>query len=121
MKHSGNGLVSATLASLALALAILPATWVFAQPPIVIEAESNGATSVKPQSTISKSGSYTLTRNIVNNSKNGADSVLVTASNVTINLLGYTIMSTTPTSGDFSSSCAVRKRPRCNGICINFR
>jgi hypothetical protein len=120
MKHRGNGLVGATLASLVLALTILPGTLVFAQPPIVIAAESNGATSVKPQSTISKSGSYTLTRNIVNNSKNGADSVLVTASNVTINLLGYTIMSTTPTSGSGINATGQTNVVITNGIIMGF-
>jgi hypothetical protein len=115
-----QGLVRVTTTSVLLAFAILLGAPVFAQPPVAIDAAANGAIAVKPQSTINKSGSYTLTRNIVNNSKNGADSVLVTASNVTIDLLGYTIMSTNPGSGNGINATGQTNVVITNGIIMGF-
>jgi hypothetical protein len=68
------------------------------QKPIVIEPNVIGDAATKAISVISKPGSYSLSRNIVNG-RAGFDSVLVTASDVTIDLMGLSIISTVSTTG----------------------
>ncbi len=94
---------------------------VFAQQkPMVIEVTSSSASTAKPQTTISKSGSYILNRNLVNSSKNGADTVLVTASNVTIDLQGFTIMSTASTTGNGINATGQSNVVIRNGVITGF-
>ncbi len=95
---------------------------VFAQQKaMVIEVNGSAAAgAVKPQSTISKPGSYVLNKNIVNSSKNGADSVLVTASNVTIDLQGFTIMLTVSTTGNGINATGQSNVVIRNGIIMGF-
>ena len=69
------------------------------QKPLVIEPNATGAAAVKAQSVISKPGSYVLNKNITNTSKNGQDSVAVTAPNVTIDLQGFVISATGSNTG----------------------
>jgi hypothetical protein len=90
------------------------------QKPIVIEVSGSSASTAKPQTTISKSGSYILNRNVVNSSKNGADSVLVTASNVTIDLEGFSIMSTASTTGNGINATGQSNVVIRNGIISGF-
>ncbi len=105
----------------ALAAAMFLSAPVFAQQkPIVIELDSSSAATAKPQTTISKSGSYILNRNLVNSSKNGADTVLVTASNVTIDLQGFTIMSTVSTTGNGINATGQSNVVIRNGIITGF-
>jgi len=81
------------------AVAIFTSAPVFAQQKaIVIELSATNAAATKALSVISKPGSYQLARDIVNNHA-GYDSVLVTASDVTIDLEGLSIMSTASTTG----------------------
>ncbi len=68
------------------------------QKAIVTELNATEAAATKALSVISKPGSYQLARGIVNNHA-GYDSILVTASDVTIDLLGLTIMCTAATTG----------------------
>jgi parallel beta helix pectate lyase-like protein len=71
---------------------------VLAQQKAVVVA-SPDVTSVRPLSIISRSGSYVLNRNVVNNSRAGADSVQVTASDVVLDLSGFTIACTGSNTG----------------------
>jgi hypothetical protein len=94
---------------------------VFAQQkPMVIEVNGVSASTAKPQTTINKSGSYVLNKNIVNSSKNGADSVSVTASNVTIDLQGFSIMSTASTTGNGINATGQSNVVIRNGIIMGF-
>ncbi len=68
------------------------------QKAIVTELNATDAAATKALNLISKPGFYYLTKNIVN-SHAGYDSVLVTASDVTIDLEGLSIMSTVSTTG----------------------
>lgn len=68
------------------------------QKPIALEVVP-AASSVAAQSTITKPGSYVLTRNITNNSSKGANSVLIKSSNVTIDLQGFVISATGSATG----------------------
>src|SRR5262249_33841693 len=70
--------------------------------------------SVKSQTTISKPGSYVLSRNITNNSASGANSVLVTASNVTINLQGFVIA-----AGGTSTGAGIIANPGVTNLVIS--
>ncbi len=82
---------AARCAAIAIAASIFTSTPTCAQQkPMVI---TPNASNVKAQTIISRSGSYILNRNIVNKRVNAA-SVSVTASNVTINLQGFSITST---------------------------
>jgi hypothetical protein len=84
----------------ASALALFNSTPIFAQQkPIVIEPGMVAAAAVKALTVINKSGSYVLNRNITN-SRAGFDAVLVTAPNVTIDLQGFSILCTAPTTGN---------------------
>jgi len=88
----------------AIALALFTSTPIFAQQkPIVIEPGMVGAAAVKAQTVINKSGSYILNRNLTN-SRSGFDAVAVTASNVTIDLQGFTIMQTSGTGNGINAT-----------------
>jgi hypothetical protein len=92
---SRNAIVFASIA-----VAIFTSAPILAQQKaIVIEPNATGAAAAKALAVINKPGSYVLSRNIVN-SRAGANSVQVTASNVTIDLQGFEIMSTTSSTGD---------------------
>jgi hypothetical protein len=65
-----------------------------------IGVEPSGATAgVTAQSLINRPGSYVLVRNLVNGSKNGGDAIDIVVSNVTLDLQGFTISSTSSKSG----------------------
>src|ERR1700730_10052001 len=98
MSHAGKDFHGRSIFVCAsIIVAIFSATPLFAQQkPIVITPD---ATSVRALSVISRSGSYVLSRNIVNNSRNGADAVQVTAPDVVIDLSGFTIAGTGSNTG----------------------
>jgi hypothetical protein len=81
-----------------MAVAMLIGTSVFAQQKIAIEPNTVGPDAARALTIISRPGSYVLNRNIVN-ARAGVDSVHVTASNVTIDLQGFAIMSTNSSTG----------------------
>jgi hypothetical protein len=104
-----------------IAVAIFTSTPILAQQkPIVIELNAATATTAKPQTTISKSGSYILNKNITNTSKNGQDSVAVTASNVTIDLQGFVISATGSNTGAGINATGQSNVVIRNGIITGF-
>ncbi len=104
-----------------IAIAISASAPVFAQQkPMVLEVDTTAAGTAKPQTTISKSGSYVLNKNIINSSKSGADSVLVTAPNVTIDLQGFEIMSTNTGTGNGINATGQSNVVIYNGIIMGF-
>ena len=89
------------------------------QKPLVIEPNATGA-AVKAQSVISKPGSYVLNKNITNTSKNGQDSVAVTAPNVTIDLQGFVISATGSNTGAGINATGQSNVVIRNGIITGF-
>src|SRR5262245_30140096 len=71
----------------------------FAQQKAIAIEVVPAASSVAAQSTITKPGSYVLTRNITNNSSKGANSLLIKSSNVTVDLQGFVISATGSSTG----------------------
>jgi hypothetical protein len=105
---------------LAVALAMVARTAAFAQQkPIPIDAASAPA-AAKAQNVISKPGSYILNKNITNTSKNGAISLMITASNVTIDLQGFVISATGSNSGAAISAVGTSNVVVRNGIITGF-
>ncbi len=103
-----------------IALAVLAAEPIFAQQkPIVVDVSSPGAAAVKAQTVINKSGSYILSGNIVNKRANAA-SVSITASNVTLNLQGFSITSTVASNAAAIDSGAASNVVITNGIISGF-
>jgi hypothetical protein len=100
LKENSEGSIRRLLiGSASIAIAILFAAPVLAQQkPLVVS--SPDASSVRPLSIINRSGSYVLNRNIVNNSRVGADAVEITASDVVIDLAGFTIACTGTNTGN---------------------
>jgi len=98
MSHAGTAFQRRSMiASVSIVAAIFTSTPLFAQQkPIVITPD---ATSVRALSIINRSGSYVLSRNIVNNSRVGADAVQITTSNVVIDLQGFSITATGSSTG----------------------
>lgn len=98
MSHAGKDFQRRPMiAYVSIIVAIFSSTQLFAQQkPIVITPD---ASSVRALSVISRSGSYVLSRNIVNNSRTGADSVQITASDVVIDLSGFSIIGTGSNTG----------------------
>lgn len=108
------------IACASIALAIFTSAPILAQPkPIVIEPNATGAAATKALSIINKPGSYVLSRNIVNG-RAGTDSVEVTASNVTLDLQGFEIMSTTSTTGVGINATGQSNVVIRNGIIMGF-
>jgi len=70
--------------------ALFASTPVLAQQKLVVSAPD--AAAARPISVINRSGSYVLSRNIVNNSKTGADSVAINSDNVVLDLNGFSII-----------------------------
>ena len=107
---------------LAIALAMVARSAAFAQQkPIPIDAASTpGAASA--QNIINKPGSYVLNKNITNNSKNGAVSLMINASNVTIDLQGFVLSagSGSSTGAAIATGSAVSNVVIRNGIITGF-
>lgn len=121
MNHQGGRFFTrATIVCASVAVAIFSSAPIFAQPkPIVINAQAIGeAASIRSQFTISQPGSYVLATNIKNKSAN-ADSVKVTASNVTIDLQGFSITSATTTGAAINAAGQSNVVIR-NGIIMGF-
>lgn len=115
--------LSGRFAGLAFSMAIVVVSSAagFAQSkPIPIEAASSAAAASKAQSIISKPGSYILNKNITNTSKNGQDSVAVTASNVTIDLQGFVISATGSSTGAGINATGQSNVVIRNGIITGF-
>jgi hypothetical protein len=98
MSHIGKNINRGSMIVCAsFVLALFTGAPLQAQPqPIVV---SPDVSSPKPLSVISSSGSYVLSRNILNKSSLGADSVQVTASNVVIDLAGFSIICSGSSTG----------------------
>jgi len=93
---------------------------VFAQQkPMVIEPNLSASGAIKAITVINKSGSYILNRNIVDN-RAGFDGVAVTASNVTIDLEGFTLSSTLSTTGNGFNATGQSNVVIRNGIITGF-
>jgi hypothetical protein len=105
MKHHREFFLSrSAIVFASIAVAIFTSAPILAQQkPIVIEPNAIGAAATKAISVISKPGSYSLSRNIVNG-RAGFDSVLVTASDVTIDLMGLSIISTSTTGAGINAT-----------------
>lgn len=81
------------------AIAILTSAPIFAQQkPIVIEPDAVVPAAAKALTIINKSGSFVLNRNIVNG-RAGVDAIDITASNVTLDLQGNSIISAAASTG----------------------
>jgi hypothetical protein len=99
MRLNRKGLVGPVLLGCAsMVMAILISTPLRAQQKAIVIGPNAISPSAKALTVLSRPGSYVLARNIVN-SRAGVDSVDVTASNVTIDLQGFTIMSTNSSTG----------------------
>jgi hypothetical protein len=82
-----------------IAVAIFISTAAHAQrKPIPLEPNATGAAATKAQSVLNRPGSYVLVRNIVN-SRAGADALLINTPDVTLDLQGFSIICTKPTTG----------------------
>ena len=92
-RNSENSFRLLMLGSASIAMAISFSARVCAQQKALVVA-SPDASSVRALSAITRPGSYVLARNIVNNSRNGADSVQITVSDVVLDLSGFTIACT---------------------------
>jgi hypothetical protein len=117
-------LLSKRFASIGSAIALMLLTGVpsFAQrQPIPIETGTSApGAAPKAQNVISKPGSYVLNKNITNTSKNGQDSVAVTASNVTIDLQGFVISATGSNTGAGINATGQTNVTVRNGIISGF-
>ena len=103
MKYGGKFFLNPFAIVLAL-IALFTSAPIFAQQkPIVIEANVVGDAATKAISTINKSGSFVLSRNIVN-SRSGFVALQVNASNVTIDLQGFTISGTSVTGAGINAA-----------------
>jgi hypothetical protein len=88
------------IVSASLALAIFNSAPIFAQQkPLVIEPNMVASAAAKALSVINKPGSYVLNKNISTGRAN-ADAVDVNASNVTLDLQGFSIISTSSNTAD---------------------
>ena len=100
MKQSSEGSIKRLFVGAAsIALGVLFGAAAFAQQKTLVVAAPD-ASSVRPLSTISRSGSYVLNRNLVNNSRSGADAVQITTSNVVLDLSGFSIGCTGSNTGN---------------------
>jgi hypothetical protein len=89
------------------------------QKPIVVDANSTAATTSKALTVINKPGGYFLEKNIVNG-RAGYDAVLITVPNVTIDMQGNEIMSTTTTTGNGINATGQSNIVIYNGIISGF-
>jgi len=103
-----------------IAVAVFASTPILAQQkPIAIELNLTATAATKALTTINKSGSYILTKNIVD-SRAGFDALAVTAPNVTIDLQGFEIMSTTTGTGNGINATGQSNVVVRNGIITGF-
>jgi hypothetical protein len=85
---------------ISLAIAIFTSAPLRAQQkPIVVEPNNVAPAAAKAVSVINKSGSFILNKNIVTGRAN-ADAIDITASNVTLDLQGFSIISTSLNTAD---------------------
>jgi hypothetical protein len=98
-QNRANFLRRSMIAGASIVVAIFANTAAHAQrTPIVVEPNGSAA-GVTAQSLINRSGSYVLVRNLVNGSKTGASAIAIVAPNVTLDLQGFTISSTSSKTG----------------------
>lgn len=100
MNHTGDSLLGRiVIVCAAFAMTIFASNPAFAQrKPIVLEPNATPAGAIKALTVIKASGSYVLSRDIID-TRSGVDAVDVTASDVTIDLQGFVIGSTTSSTG----------------------
>jgi hypothetical protein len=98
MSHAGKDFQRrSTIACLSIVMAIFTSAPILAQQKALVI--SPDAAAVRALSVINRSGSYVLNRNIVNNSRTGADSVQITVPNVVLDLSGFSIICTGTSTG----------------------
>ena len=121
MNHGGkNFSIRNVIAGASMMAAMFAGAPVFAQPQaITVATVSTGDAAQKAQSIISKPGSYVLNKNIVNG-KTSADSVQITASNVTLDLQGFSITATAASTGAAINASGQSNVVIRNGIITGF-
>jgi hypothetical protein len=98
MKRNNEGWLRHMLrGSASIAIAVMFSAPVFAQQKLVVA--SPDAPAVGALSVISRPGSYVISRDVVNNSRTGANTILITTSDVVLDLQGFSIISTGSNTG----------------------